>query len=460
MAPNSADVVICGAGIAGIATAYHLSVWQGIRSVLLVDERSPLTFTSDKSTECYRNWWPGPGTAMVSLMNRSIDIMETLAGESGNVFHLNRRGYLFATADREHLDDFRTAAAEPATLGAGQLRIHNGQQDVGPYIPPQPAGFAGEPDGADLILDQALIRAQFPYLSPETIAVLHVRRAGWLSAQQLGMFMLERAKEQGVRFLSGKVVAVETVGGCVQVVHVAYPGGEKTIFTNIFVNAAGPFLWRTGTLLGVDIPVFAELHMKVMIKDRLEIVPRGAPLLIWNDTQYLPWNEAERALFAESDADRRLLELFPAGVHTRPEGGPGSTTILILWDYHERRTEPVPNPPLDPLYAEIALRGLATMLPQLRAYFGRMPKPLLDGGYYVKTRENRPLIGPLPVAGSYLIGALSGYGIMASSAAGELLAAHIAGVTLPDYAPAFSLARYQDPAYQALLEDWTDSGQL
>jgi hypothetical protein len=27
---------------------------------VIVGERPPLSRTSDKSTECYRNWWPGP----------------------------------------------------------------------------------------------------------------------------------------------------------------------------------------------------------------------------------------------------------------------------------------------------------------------------------------------------------------------------------------------------------------
>jgi len=53
-----------------------------------VDERPPLSLTSDKSTECYRNWWPGPGDDMVALMNRSIDLLEEEARESGNVFRL------------------------------------------------------------------------------------------------------------------------------------------------------------------------------------------------------------------------------------------------------------------------------------------------------------------------------------------------------------------------------------
>ena len=79
-----ANVVICGAGIAGISAAYHLAVQRGVKDVVLVDERAPLSLTSDKSTECYRNWWPGPGDAMVKLMSRSIDLIEDLARESGN----------------------------------------------------------------------------------------------------------------------------------------------------------------------------------------------------------------------------------------------------------------------------------------------------------------------------------------------------------------------------------------
>src|SRR5512140_125978 len=93
----TADIVICGAGISGIATAYHLAVEQGVKGVVLIDERPPLTLTSDKSSEAYRNWWPDP--AMVALMNRSIDWLERWARESGNRFKMNRRGYVYFTAD-------------------------------------------------------------------------------------------------------------------------------------------------------------------------------------------------------------------------------------------------------------------------------------------------------------------------------------------------------------------------
>jgi len=55
MNTRKADVVICGAGMAGISAAYHLAVKRGVRNVVLVDERDPLTLTSDKGTEAYRN---------------------------------------------------------------------------------------------------------------------------------------------------------------------------------------------------------------------------------------------------------------------------------------------------------------------------------------------------------------------------------------------------------------------
>src|SRR6058998_3905493 len=118
MSAPTAEVVICGAGIAGIAAAYHLAVRRGVTGVVLVDEGPPLSLTSDKSTECYRNWWPGPGDDMVALMNRSIDLLEELARESDNRFLLNRRGYLFATADPAQVAGFLQAAETAEALGA------------------------------------------------------------------------------------------------------------------------------------------------------------------------------------------------------------------------------------------------------------------------------------------------------------------------------------------------------
>lgn len=463
---GQANVVICGAGITGVSAAYFLAR-AGVKDILLVDERPPLSFTSDRSTECYRNWWPDP--SMLALMNRSIDLMEELVDESGNVFHLNRRGYLYVTADESSIPDLKKRSERISNLGAGPLRIHRSEAST--YQPAPLEGFHDQPDGADLLLGSALIQKYFPYITENAVAVLHARRAGWLSAQQLGMYLFESARTlsgtgklgrcpepvEGVRFESARVTGVDVENG--RVTGVRLGSGER-IDTPIFVNAAGPYLKEVGAMLSVDLPVHTELHLKAAIRDSLSVVGRDAPLLIWNDAQSLPWTEEERTFLAEDPETAWLTKPLPSGVHTRPEGTGDSQIILMLWEYQEKVSEPVWPPQLEEQYPEIALRGLAAMLPGMKGYFNRMPRPQLDGGYYTKTRENRPLVGPLPVEGAYVIGAVSGYGIMSACAVGELLARHVTGTELPDYASTFALSRYDDPNYLKRLETWQDSGQL
>lgn len=453
MAPK-ADVVICGAGIAGISAAYYLAVKEGIGDVVIVDERPPLSLTSDKSTEAYRNWWPGPGDAMVRLMDRSIDLLEELAQATDNRFLLNRRGYTFFTADPATARAYQESASAIAALGAGPLRIHPGPQS---YTPAPAEGFAGQPVGADLVLDPELIQRYYPFINETAIAMLHPRRCGWLSAQQLGSYLLEEARRHGVRLQQGRVQGVTVSGGRVTGVQV----GAEIIATDAFVIAAGPHAAAVAALMGVELPLFNELHGKISFADYLGIIPRAAPLMIWSDPVDLVWSDEERAILAEEPAMAWLAETFPAGVHFRPEGGAGSNILLALWTYDVEAVEPVWPPRFPEFYAEIVLRGLARVVPGLAAYIERPRSLYVDGGYYCKTAENRPLIGPLPVAGAYILGALSGYGIMASQAAGELLAAHVNGGSLPGYNGAFHPARYEDPAYVAQIASWdADAGQL
>ena len=94
----------------------------------------------------------------------------------------------------------------------------------------------------------------------------------------------------------------------------------------------------------------------------------------------------------------------------------------MQWTLDLEPVEPVEAPRFDPSYPEVVVHGLAAMLPALEKYFSKLPRPTVDGGYYTKTRPNRPLIGPLPVQGAFMIGALSGFGVMSSCGAGELLA--------------------------------------
>ena len=444
--------------MAGIAAAYHLVVKQGHSNVVIVEESSPLSLTSDKSTEAYRNWWPGPDRAMTAFMNRSIDLIEEIADATHNRINMNRRGYLFATAEASKVDWLCELARAAEAHGSGPVRMHD--TAYSPYTPSPQAGFDAALTGADIITDRSLIRHHFPYLAHNTRAVVHARRAGWMSAQQLGMVMLEAARSRGARLIKAKVVGIDARAGRVRAVQVEEQGKRSALEATHVVLAAGPMLKPVARLIGVDLPVVAERHLKISLPDPLGAVPRSAPMSIWLDEQYLPWNEEERAALADDNDASWLLQKFPAGVHGRPEGGGASTMLLVLFNYNNRPTDVVFPLPEEANYAEIALRGMTTMVPALRAYVERGTRPHVDGGYYIKTRENRPLIGPLPLEGAYVSGAYSGFGVMAACAGGELLAHHVLEGPLPGYAPAFLLSRYRDAQYCRLLEAWGDGGQL
>jgi len=451
---SSSHIVICGAGIAGIAAAYSLSVEHGRDNVVIVDQGNPLSLTSDKSTEAYRNWWPGPDRAMTAFMNRSIDLIEGIARATGNRINLNRRGYVFATADAGKIPFLQDMARMAETRGGGLARFHDTPSSA--YTPSPERGFDFPLSGADIVTDASLIRRHFPYLAPGTIAVAHARRAGWLSAQQLGMVMLEAVRQRGVKLLRGEVVGIDA-GERVRTVHVARRAGRVSLEATHVVLATGPMQRQVAGLIGIDLPITAERHFKVSFPDTLRAVPRSAPMMIWLDEQRLPWSDEERAALTADKEAEWLLGKFPAGVHGRPDG---ASATIVLYNHHGDAVDPVFPLPEPPHYAEIALRGMSTMVPALQAYDGKLARPYVDGGYYMRTRENRPLIGPLPVEGSYISGAYSGFGVMASCAGGELIARHITGGALPDYAPAFLLSRYQDAEYCALLDRWGDGGQL
>jgi sarcosine oxidase, subunit beta len=432
------SVVICGAGIAGVATAFHLSVQNGVPDVVVCDPRPPLTLTSDKSTECYRNWWPD--RHMVGFMNRSIDILEDLDQRSKGAFHLNRRGYLYVTASRKRLSALEAEARTVSAHGAGPFR----------RFPTDPDG----PDGADL-LDRESLLARYPYLTPGSVGGLLVHRAGWMSAQQLGMWMLERAIEAGVRLLPQAVVAVEVADGSVAAVRLA---DGSILPTGSFVDAAGPMIGTVAELVGVSLPMLSEAHHKIAFRDHLGVVDRSAPMLIWCDAQQIQWSPEEADMLIEAGRSE-LTATMPPYCHGRPEGGGGSEWVLALWEHTRTVMEPEWPMPHDELYTEVLIRGMATMLPGLSAYLDHLPHPIVDGGYYTKAPDNLPMVGPIGPKGFHVCGGLSGYGIMAAPAAGELAAHHILSHDLPTWAEAFAPTRFDDPDYLASIES-SDAGQL
>ena len=168
--------------------------------------------------------------------------------------------------------------------------------------------------------------------------------------------------------MTGEVVGVTCSQGAVTAVAVRTSAGLETIATQNFVVAAGPGQKRVAALLGVDLPVTAELHMKVSLEDRERVLPRDLPITVSLDRVYLDWSQEERELLGESEETTWLLAELPEMAIARAEGGAESNNILLQWHYRLQPPEPVFPLPMDPDFPEYVLRGVSKMLPGLSIY--------------------------------------------------------------------------------------------
>ncbi len=425
-ADRRTEVAVVGAGIAGIATAYYLASGHGITSVLLIDPRQPMSFTSAQSGDNYRNWWPH--ATMAAFTNDSIERMRALSRASNDVFNMTSRGYVLATR----------------------------RADIESMLGELPAGI-----DVDVCSGQDKVAQSYPALSGDIVNVIHTRTGGDISGQLLGNFMLESLREAGGKRLQGEVVGIAPAGPFDLDVKTA--DGRQTIRADVVVNAAGPFIDDVAGMLGHELPVRNVFQQKIAFEDVLGAIPRDMPFSIDLDGKTLDWTDEERALLEADDELKWLARPMPGGTHCRPDGV--GKWVKLGWAYNDRPSEPQQDlanePALDPQFPEIVNRGAAAFIPSLAPYVESPPARFAQyGGYYTMTEENWPLIGPAGPDGAYLVGALSGFGSMSACAAGDLCAAWIADGDLPDYATALSLSRYDDLEALSTLQQVADKGLL
>lgn len=418
--PGRVETAIVGAGIAGVAVAWQLGK-AGLRNVLLIDRQQPLSFTTAKSGENFRVYWPQP--AMAALAARSIELMKSLATDPARI-GLKFSGYQFVS---EHPD--RELFPAPAVIASAWQRE----------------------------IDKAVIRRQYPYLAGSISQVLTITQAGVVDVQALGQGMLERARHDGVRLLRGEVTSISQAARGFRLAVTGH-GTDTPVDAETVVLAAGPFNSALARRLGLDLPVLNFLQRKFVVSDRDNVIPPDMPFTILADAQRLDWSPREAELLKDDPGLAWLLDELPPGLHIKPEPG---GRIKLGWAYNRVPEQPSLDPQPDDLFPEIVMRGASRFIPGLKAYVERMPTPVVSwAGYYTRTADNLPLIGPLGPPGLYTVAALSGYGTMMASAAGELCAAHLTGASLPGYARTFHPNRYADPSIMAEIAAVPGDGQL
>ena len=435
------QITIIGAGIIGICTAYYLAKKHKLSNIVLIDRNNPMSLTSAASGENYRNWWPQP--EMFAFINRSIDLMEDIARETKNRINMTRRGYALSTR-QTNIDALIGELNNGMDSSDGKLLRYHNNFTSSHYIESLTQNWETAPSGVDILQNRQLIQSVFPSYAKDVQSIVHIRRGGDIDSQQLGQIMIEYLREEGVKFVFGNVLAIQKSSGY----EIEYDTAEeiKKVKSEIIVNAAGPHAREVASMLGVKLDLVNVYQQKIAFEDTLKTIPRDLPFSIDLDPQTLDWSEDERKYLSENVETSWLLDAMPGATHCRPDGGVTGSWVKLGWAFNQKPDLDPQDQKTEASFPEVVLRGASRLQPSLKAYYGKLPSRRVHyGGWYNMTNENWPLIGPMQLNGAFMNCAMSGFGTMASCAAGELCAKWIAGDTLPPYAMNFSVKRYDNP---------------
>jgi sarcosine oxidase subunit beta len=365
--PRTADVVIIGGGMVGVATAFWLSR-AGLDTVLLEMRDGLSTLTTPNSIECFRAQFTEP--AMAELALPSIDIIENFADVVGLPLHdisVRHHGYLFVTDDPAMVDQLKQAVETHHHLGVTDSEF----------------------------LDAAEIQARFPYISPNAVAATFRQNDGWFSTHEATQGF---AKGSAARFLlntraTGILRDAQGVSGV--------ETNRGPIATRLVVNAAGPFAGKIGQMAGLDLPLEPVRRQKVFIAPKPQI-PQNAPLNIDLVSEAYWRPETGGAYIAWVDPDE-------------PVGEP-SETLPTDWDFPAIVLEKLFR--LFPFWEEVA-ETLGKSDIQISA------------GQYVYTPDDQPLIGPVPELPGFYLNCGYWAGVMLGPGAGKRIANLVTGALAP-----------------------------
>ncbi|MGD1992595.1 MAG: FAD-binding oxidoreductase [Anaerolineae bacterium] len=378
--PATADAVVIGGGIVGVATAFWLSR-AGLDTVLVEMRDGLSTLTTPESIESFRAQFTEP--AMSRLAVSSIEMFDhfaDLVGIPGYDIDIHHQGYLFVTEDAEMVGSVRRAVEKHHALGVTDSEFLTG--------------------------DEARVR--FPYLSPTIVAASFRQQDGWLSTHEVtqgfakgsdATFLLRTKATDVVQDAQG-VCGVETTRGA--------------IATRVVVNAAGPFAGQVGQMVGLDLPLEPVRRQKVFLSSQ-PLVPQDAPLTIdlVRDSYWRP--EVGGAYIAWVDPDEPVAEHPSEDPHTDPY-----FAAIVL----EKLIE------ITPFWEEVA-----TSLKRDNVH--------PSAGYYVYTPDDQPLIGPVDTVPGFYLNCGYWAGVMLSPEAGRWVADLVTGDMDPQENP-LRLSRYEE----------------
>ena len=230
--PTERHIVIVGGGVIGSAIASFALGDPSFRGTVTVVERDPTYARASSALSASSIRQQFSTSINVDIGRYGIEFLrradEELAVDGQRAdLGLVEPGYLFLA----------TAA------GAAQLERSHAVQVA---------------RGVDVaLLDPAALRARFPWLSTDGIALgsLGLSGEGWFDGWSLLQAFRRKARSRGAKYVVADATGFDVEGARIAAVRLA--DGSR-LAGDVFVNAAGPWAASVARWLGIDLPVRAR----------------------------------------------------------------------------------------------------------------------------------------------------------------------------------------------------------
>ncbi len=233
--PASADAVIVGAGINGLATAYELA-GKGLKNIVVLDKNYLGSGSTGRCGGGIRQQWTTAEN--IHLARESVSIYEHMSAELGYQVFFRQGGYLMITEQEADL---------PALKAAVELQRSCGV----------PTDFLTPRDCLDIVPDLNINNLKGATFCPKdgTAYPFAVVWGYARACRRRGVKIFIKTTLSDIVTTSGRITGVMTDRGA--------------IATPVVVNCAGPWARSLAAKVGVDLPNRQERH-EIMVSESLK----------------------------------------------------------------------------------------------------------------------------------------------------------------------------------------------
>jgi FAD-dependent oxidoreductase domain-containing protein 1 len=363
------QVIIVGAGILGLASAYHLLQGQAGLNLLVVERQAGAgRGDTAKSAAAFRDTFSSPVNRQLS--QGAIAFYEKLERESHPI-GLKKIGYLWL-ADAGQTARWRQALSHLSAAGV-EFKI----------------------------LDKQELAARLPELRPLDLS----QGILGLNCGILDPARLTRFYEQGVRRLGGQILYRGEVTGFSRDRAGRINGirlGSEKILADTVIVATGAWTGQTLALAGLEVPMVPRKRQLFAIPSQAGPLSRLLKTPGFNPHNLLPFTILPGGAYLRPAAAAFILG------YANPDQAPGlEEPVKAQGDFYENRIRP-----------------------QLTSYFpvfqGLAPAYAWAGHYDEHPPDNTPFVERL--SGAIVVGGSSGSGVMKADSLGRIVAGLVGGL--------------------------------